>query len=256
VGTFVITLREGFEAALIVGLILAYLAKTGQRTQATAVWWGVAAAAATSVAIGGVLYLSAGELEGTSEQIYEGATMIFAAALVTWMAFWMRKQAATIGTHLREQVSESLRMGGGIGLATVAFIAVAREGLETALFLFASTENSSPVIAVAGGVFGLLAAVALGIAFYRGALKLDLGKFFTATSVLVIVFAAYLIYGGVHEFAEASGSELLEVAAPLAAVIYGCSLAWVYLRDQLRAWREREPAESAPAEPAPAESGA
>jgi high-affinity iron transporter len=255
-GTFVITLREGFEAALIVGLILAYLAKTGQRKQATAVWWGVAGAATTSVAIGGILYLSAGELEGTSEQVYEGATMIFAAALVTWMAFWMRKQAATIGIHLREQVSESLRMGGGIGLATVAFIAVAREGLETALFLFASTENSSPVIAVAGGVLGLLAAVALGVAFYRGALKLDLSKFFTATSVLVIVFAAYLIYGGVHEFAEASGSELLEVAAPLAAVIYGCSLAWVYLRDQLRAWRESDPDESVPAEPAPAESGA
>jgi high-affinity iron transporter len=257
VGTFVITLREGFEATLIVGLILAYLAKTGQREQATAVWWGVAAAAATSVAIGATLYLSAGELEGTSEQVYEGATMIFAAALVTWMAFWMRKQAAGIGSHLREQVSESLRTGGAIGLATVAFVAVAREGLETALFLFASTENSGPVVAVAGGVLGLVAAVGLGVAFYRGALKLDLSKFFTATSVLVIAFAAYLIYGGLHEFAEASGSEALEVAAPVGAVLFGCSLAWVYLRDQLRAWRSREPeGETAPeaAEPAPAEA--
>jgi high-affinity iron transporter len=257
VGTFVITLREGFEATLIVGLILAYLAKTGQREQATAVWWGVAAAAATSVAIGATLYLSAGELEGTSEQVYEGATMIFAAALVTWMAFWMRKQAATIGSHLREQVSQSLRTGGAIGLATVAFVAVAREGLETALFLFASTEKSGPVVAVAGGVLGLFAAVGLGVAFYRGALKLDLSKFFTATSVLVIAFAAYLLYGGLHEFAEASGSEALEVAAPLGAVLFGCSLAWVYLRDQLRAWRGREPDEgTAPGEPAPAESGA
>jgi high-affinity iron transporter len=257
VGTFVITLREGFEATLIVGLILAYLAKTGQREQATAVWWGVAAAAATSVAIGATLYLSAGELEGTSEQVYEGATMIFAAALVTWMAFWMRKQAAGIGSHLREQVSESLRTGGAIGLATVAFVAVAREGLETALFLFASTENSGPAVAVAGGVLGLVAAVGLGVAFYRGALKLDLSKFFTATSVLVIAFAAYLIYGGLHEFAEASGSEALEVAAPVGAVLFGCSLAWVYLRDQLRAWRSREPeGETAPeaAEPAPAEA--
>jgi high-affinity iron transporter len=257
VGTFVITLREGFEAALIVGLILAYLAKTGQRQQATAVWWGVGAAAITSVAIGGTLYLSAGELEGTSEQVYEGATMIFAAALVTWMAFWMRKQAATIGTHLREQVSESLRTGGGVGLATVAFIAVAREGLETALFLFASTENSSPVIAVAGVALGLVVAVGLGVAFYRGALKLDLSKFFTATSVLVIAFAAYLIYGGLHELGEASGSELLEVAAPIGAILYGCSLAWVYLRESLRAWRSSEPeGEAAPeaAEPAPAEA--
>ncbi len=249
-GTFVITLREGFEAALIVGLILAYLAKTGQREQATAVWWGVAAAAVTSAAIGGILFLSVGELEGTSEMVYEGTTMIFAAALVTWMAFWMRKQAATIGSHLREQVSESLRHGGAVGLATVAFIAVAREGLETALFLFASSKESGPALAVAGGVLGLLAAVALGVAFYRGALKLNLSKFFTATSVLVIAFAAYLIFGGLHEFGEASGSEALEVAAPVAAVLYGCSLAWVYLRESLRAWRRREPE----GEPAAAES--
>jgi high-affinity iron transporter len=245
VGTFAITLREGFEATLIVGLILAYLSKTGQREQAKAVWWGVAAAAAISIAVGAILFISVGELEGTSEMIYEGATMIFAAALVTWMAFWMRKQAATIGSHLREQVSESLRTGGAIGLATVAFVAVAREGLETALFLFASTENSGPVIAVAGGVLGLIAAVGLGVAFYRGALKLDLSKFFTATSLLVIAFAAYLVYGGIHEFSEASGSEGLEVVAPLAGLLYGCSLAWIYLRDSLRKWRR-----SAPAQPA------
>jgi high-affinity iron transporter len=240
VGTFVITLREGFEATLIVGLILAYLVKTGQREHAAAVWWGVAAAVLTSAAIGATLFLSVGELEGTSEMLYEGSAMIFAAAVVTWMAFWMRKQAATIGAHLREQVSESLRAGGAIGLASVAFIGVAREGLETALFLFASTENSGPVIAVAGGVLGLLAAVGLGVAFYRGALHLDLRRFFTVTSILVIAFAAYLIFGGLHEFGEATGSELLEVAAPLAAVLCGCSLAWVYLRDSLRAWRRPE----------------
>jgi high-affinity iron transporter len=239
-GTFVITLREGFEATLIVGLILAYLVKTGQREHTAAVWWGVAAAAVTSLAIGATLFLSVGELEGKSEMVYEGSAMILAAAVVTWMAFWMRKQAATIGAHLREQVSESLRSGGAIALASVAFIGVAREGLETALFLFASTENSGPVIAVAGGVLGLVAAVGLGVAFYRGALHLDLKKFFTATSVLVIAFAAYLVFGGVHELGEAAGSEVLEAAAPAAAVLYGCTLAWVYLRDSLRAWRGRE----------------
>jgi high-affinity iron transporter len=245
-GAFVITLREGFEATMIVGLILAYLSKTGQREQAAAVWWGVAAAILTSLAIGATLFLSVGELEGTSEMVYEGATMIFAAAVVTWMAFWMRKQAATIGAHLREQVSESLRTGGAIGLATVAFIAVAREGLETALFLFASTEDSGPVIAVAGGLLGLVAAVGLGLAFYRGALSLNLSKFFTATSVLVIAFAAYLVFGGIHELSEASGSELLEIAAPVTAAIYGCSLAWIYLREPLRSRRSQvpEPAES------------
>jgi high-affinity iron transporter len=257
-GTFVITLREGFEATLIVGLILAYLVKTGQRQHAAAVWWGVAAAVFTSLAIGATLFLSVGELEGKSEMVYEGSAMIFAAAVVTWMAFWMRKQAATIGAHLREQVSESLRRGGAIALASVAFVGVAREGLETALFLFASTESSGPVVAVAGGILGLVAAVGLGVAFYKGALRLDLKKFFTATSVLVIAFAAYLIFGGVHELSEAAGSEVLEAAAPIAAVLYGCILAWVYLRDSLRAWRRPEPETepSSPEEPAPARSQA
>jgi high-affinity iron transporter len=252
VGTFVITLREGFEATLIVGLILAYLAKTDQRDKTAAVWWGVAAAAITSAAIGAIFFLSVGELDGTGEKVYEGATMIFAAALVTWMAFWMRKQAATIGAHLREQVSESLRTAGALGLATVAFVAVAREGLETALFLFASTEDSGAAIAIAGGILGLGAAVGLGVAFYRGALRLNLSKFFTYTSVLVIAFAAYLIFAGLHEFSEAAGSELLEVVAPAAAVLYGCSLAWIYLRESLRKWRRPEPE----GESAPAESGA
>src|SRR3954453_20770970 len=100
-GTFVITLREGFEAALIVGLILAYLAKTGQREQATAVWWGVAAAALTSVAIGAILFLSVGELEGPGETVSEGATMISAPVLVTGLPFWMesrlRRSAPTSG---------------------------------------------------------------------------------------------------------------------------------------------------------------
>jgi high-affinity iron transporter len=230
-GAFAITLREGFEAALIVGLILAYLVKTGQQRHAPAVWWGVAAAAVTSVAIGAILFLSVGELEGTSEALYEGSAMILAAAVVTWMAFWMRKQAATIGAHLREQVNESLRTGSAFALASVAFIGTSREGLETALFLFASTEDSGPVVVVAGGLIGLTAAIALGIAFYRGALRLDLRKFFTVTSLLVIAFAAYLIYGGIHELGEAAGSEPLEMAGPFAALLYGAGFALLYLRD-------------------------
>lgn len=246
-GAFVITLREGFEAALIVGLILAYLMKTGQHRHAPAVWWGVAAAVVTSLAIGAILFLSAGELEGTSEALYEGSAMILAAAVVTWMAFWMRKQAATIGQHLREQVSESLRTGSSFALAAVAFIGTSREGLETALFLFASTEDSGPGVVIAGGLVGLAAAIALGIAFYRGALRLDLGKFFTVTSLLVIAFAAYLLYGGIHELGEAADSEALESAAPFAALLYGAGFASLYVRDSVvrrRAARSAEPSEA------------
>ena len=246
-GSFVITLREGFEAALIIGLILAYLTKTDQRERAVAIWWGVLAAVLVSFAVGAALFISGGELEGTGEAVYEGTAMIAAAAVVTWMAFWMRRQAATIGAHLREQVSESLRTGSAIALASVAFIGVGREGLETALFLFASTEDSGAAVSVAGGILGLLAAVALGIAFYRGALRLDLAKFFTATSVLVIAFAAYLIFGGLHELGEAAESEWLELAAPVAAVLYGGGFAALYLRDSIRS-RRRAPGDAATAE--------
>jgi high-affinity iron transporter len=229
-GTFVITLREGFEAALVVGLILAYLKKTDNLGQARSVWAGVAIAVVFSLAMGALLFLTIGELEGRAEQAYEGSAMILAAVVVTWMAFWMKKQARTIGSHLRERVSDSLRSGGGLALAAVAFIAVAREGLETGLFLFASTENSGPVLAISAALAGLAAAVGLGVAFYRGALRLDLRRFFLITGLLVIAFAAWLIYGGVHEFGELAGSELLETAAPLAAVGYALGLGWYYLR--------------------------
>ncbi len=234
-GAFVITLREGFEAALLTGLILAYLTKTGQRAEhARTVWLGVAAAAVFSAVLGGVLFASVGELHGDSEAYYESLAMIIAAGVVTWMVFWMRRQAATIGGHLRDQVSDSLRSGGGFALAGVAFVGVAREGIETALFLFAATGESGPVVTFAGAAAGLLAALALGVLFYRGALRLDLAKFFTVTSVLVIGFAAFLLFSAFHELGELSGSAALEVLAPLAALAYGGGFGVLYLRDAQR----------------------
>lgn len=256
-GSFFITLREGFEAALIVGLILAYLKKTGNlERHASTVWWGVVGGVAVSLLAGGILFASVGELEGTAEALYEGIAMLLAAAVVTWMVFWMRKQAATIGAHLRHQVGESLIAGGGIALAAVAFIGVAREGLETALFLYASTEDSGPVLAVSASLLGLVAAVVLGVLFYRGALRLDLRRFFIVTGVLVIAFASWLILGGVHELGEAAHNELLEEAAPFAALLYAAGFTVIYLRG-VRRPRDPgiEPATSpAPAAPAPSES--
>jgi high-affinity iron transporter len=244
-GSFVITLREGFEAALIVGLILAYLAKTGNKEEhGRTVWWGVALAILFSFAVGGVLFASVGELEGTTEELYEGTAMILAAGVVTWMVFWMRKQAATIGAHLRHQVGESLRSGGGIALAAVAFIGVGREGLETALFLFASTEEAGALVAILGAVLGLVAAIVLGVLFYRGALRLDLRRFFTVTSLLVIAFAGFLLYSALHEFGEVLESEALETAAPISALLYGAGFALLYLRDA-RKGPERPKAEPA-----------
>ena len=237
-GAFVITLREGFEAALIVSMILAYLAKTGSsRAHVRTVWLGVVAAIAFSLAMGGILFATVGEIEGRAEQVYEGIAMLIAAGVVTWMVFWMKKQAATIGEHLRSQIGDSLRVGGGFALAAVAFIGVAREGIETGLFLFASTEESGPVVAVTAAVLGLVAAVVLGVLFYRGALRLDLKQFFRITGVLVIVFAGWLIFNGLHEFGELAESEALEILAPVAALLYTGGLTWIYLRG-LRTRRE------------------
>ena len=247
-GAFVITLREGFEAALVVSLILAYLAKTGRLADhARTVWLGVGAGALASLLIGAILFVSAGELEGNSEALYEGTAMIIAAGVVTWMAFWMRKQAATIGGQLREQVSQSLRTGGGAALAFVAFVGVAREGVETALFLFASTGESGLAVTMIGGFAGLAGAVILGVLFYRGALRMNLSRFFLVTSVLVIAFAAFLIFGGIHEFGEVADSEFLEVAGIVAALLYGAGFAALYLRDARRAFaaRPKAPAEAA-----------
>jgi high-affinity iron transporter len=230
-GSFVITLREGFEAALIVGLIMAYLSKTGNlRAHGRAVWTGVALAIAASTLVGAILFASVGELEGTAEQLYEGMAMVVAAVVVTWMVFWMRKQAATIGSHLREQVGASLLAGGGLALAAVAFVGVAREGLETVLFLFASTGDDGLLVTLIGGTLGTLTAIGLGIAFYQGALRLDLKRFFTVTGVLVIGFAAWLLAGAVHELGEAAASELLEEAGPVVAAVYAVALVVIYLR--------------------------
>ncbi len=230
-GAFVIVLREAFEASLVLGLVFAFLSKTGQRERhGAAVWWGTALAVTLSVLMGALLFATVGELHGTAEQVYEGTAMLVAAAVLTWMVFWMRKQARTIGGALRTQVGDAVAAGGGMALALVAFVAVAREGFESALFLFVSVGDDGLVPTVVGGALGLAAAVALGIAFYRGSVKLDLRRFFLVTGLLVIAFAAYLIVGGLHELAEAGGGEALELAGPLLALLFAGVCGWLYVR--------------------------
>src|SRR5437764_11243236 len=163
-GAFVIVLREAFEASLVLGLVFAFLDKTGQRSRhGSAVWWGTGSAVVLSVGMGALLFATVGELHGSAEQLYDGTAMLVAASVLTWMVFWMRKQARTIGGALRAQVGDAVASGGGVALATVAFVAVAREGLETSLFLFVSVGDDGVVPTVVGGALGLAAAVALGI---------------------------------------------------------------------------------------------
>jgi high-affinity iron transporter len=197
-------LREGVEAALIVSIILAYLAKTGNRGAFGRIWLGAGSAIALSVVIGLVLFRTIGGLEAPAEQIFEGIAMLLAAAVVTWMLFWMRRTSANIKGELHAGIDRALRDGGVFGLALLAFTAVIREGVETALFLMgqataAGTQASSTLV---GAVVGLLAAGAIGYGLYRGARVLNLRTFFTWTGIALVFIAAGLLGHAIHEFVE------------------------------------------------------
>jgi len=229
-GAGIVMLREGFEASLIVGIVLAFMNRTGRRDGFAAVWAGTLAALTLSVAAGALLFVLGAELEGRAEASFEGATMLFAAGLLTWMIFWMRRQARTIKRELEAQIEDALAAGSALALALVAFVGVLREGVETAVFLFGTFEGSNVLLSSIGASVGLAAAVVLGYLFYRGALRLDLRRFFTATSVLLLVFAAWLLANGLHELAESGilpESEALLVAA--FAALAGPTL-YLYLR--------------------------
>ena len=201
-GAGVVMLREGFEASLIVGIVLAFLDRTGRRDGFGAVWMGAFAAIALSIAVGIGLFAVGAELEGTAEAVWEGGAMLAAATLLTWMIFWMRRQARTIRKDLEGQVQAALATGSSVALGVVAFIGVAREGVETSLFLFSSVEGSNAIVSLISAAVGLVAAVGLGYAFYRGSSRLDLRRFFTVTSALLLVVAGWLLAMGLHELAE------------------------------------------------------
>jgi high-affinity iron transporter len=230
-GAFIVVLREAFEACLVLSLIFAFLTKTGLKERhARAIWAGVAAAIATSVVAGAILFAALGEVEGTGQQIFEGIAMLVACAVLTWMVFWMRKQARTIGGHLRAQVGEAVAAGGGAALAAVAFVGVAREGLESALFLFVSVGDEGVLETLIGGALGLVAAIGAGMAFYRGSLKLDLRRFFQVTGLLIVALGAYLLFSGLHELGEAGGGETLELLGIIGGLVFAGAFGWLYLR--------------------------
>ena len=198
-------LREGVEAALIVSIILAYLAKTGNQRHFGPIWLGTTAAIGVSVVIGVLLFVTIGGFEEPAEQIFEGFAMMIAAGVVTWMLFWMRRTSANIRGELHASVDRALVDGGIFGLSVLAFTAVIREGIETALFLMgqataAGAEASSTLV---GAVLGLLLAVAIGYALYRGARVINLRTFFQWTGIALVFIAAGLLSYGVHEFVEA-----------------------------------------------------
>jgi high-affinity iron transporter len=215
--SFILTLREGIEAALIVSIILAYLRKLGRSDRVPLVWWGTLAAAALSVLVGAIVFTVAGEFEGRAAEIFEGLVSLVAVGFLTWMIFWMRRQAARIKSELHEKVDAAL-VGSGIGLATLAFAMVFREGIETALFLFgiakATAEGTGGAWGqVLGAALGLGTAVTLGYLLYRGGIRLNLRTFFRVTGGLLLVVAAGLLAYAVHEFQEAGYLGFLTGAA-------------------------------------------
>ncbi len=201
-------LREGVEGALIVSIVLAYLGRTGNARYASRIWLGVGGALALSVAIGAALFVTIGGLPSPYEQIFEGLTLLIAACVVTWMLFWMRRQAAGVSGELRAAVERVLGRGGAWGLTVLAFTAVIREGIETSLFLVGQVEvasrttNLGALSVLAGAVVGLAIAVAIGAGFYRGTRRIDLARFFRWTGVALVFIAAGLLSGAVHEFIE------------------------------------------------------
>ena len=200
---FLITLREGLEAALIVAIVMAYLRQLGRQDQFGWVAAGALAGVAVALGAGIAIYTAVGELEGRAEQLTEGIFALIAVAVLTWMIFWMRAQARTLGSALRERVDHALATGAVLGLASIAFVGVLREGLETALFLLAVVFDSGAGNTAVGAFGGLALAIVLGYGIYRGGQQINIRLFFQLTGGMIIVVAAGLFGKGIHELQEA-----------------------------------------------------
>jgi high-affinity iron transporter len=201
---FVTGLREGVEAALIVAIVLAYLARSGNGAQAAKVWLGAGLAAAVSVAAGYGIFQTVGSFEEPYEQYFEAGTLLVATVVVTWMLFWMRRQSMAIRGELHAKLDRVLSEGSAWGLAVLAFSAVIREGLETSVFLVGQTTSAAAAggSVVSGALIGLAAAVAIGWMFYTGSRRIDLRLFFRWTGIGLIFIAAGLASHAVHELIE------------------------------------------------------
>jgi high-affinity iron transporter len=217
--TFVIALREGIEAALIVSIVLAYLKQLGASDRARLVWWGTGVAVALSAAVGTGIFVAGAEFEGAAEEVFEGLVTFAAVGVLTWMIFWMRRQGSRIRSELHEKVDTAI-VSGGLALAGLAFFAVLREGIETALFLFAAAKGTAvegtavaPATQVTGAVIGLALAVVLGVLLYRGGIRMNLRSFFRVTGLILIVVAAGLFAYSLHELQEAGWLPVLEAHA-------------------------------------------
>ena len=205
-GNYLIGLREGLEASLVVVILIAYLVKSDRRELLPRIWAGVAAAIVVSMAFGALLTFGPRKLTFEAQEALGGILSIVAVGFVTWMVFWMARHARGLSGELRGKIDTAAEAGRA-SLAFVALLAVGREGLETALFIWSATESTgsdgSQGLQLVGALLGILTAVVMGYFFYKGVLKINLSKFFRYTGVILIVVAAGVLAYGVHDLQEA-----------------------------------------------------
>ncbi len=200
---YLIGLREGLEASLVIGILLAYLVRTERRDLVPSLWLGVGVAVAASLGFGALLTFGPSTLSFEAQEAIGGSLSILAVGLITWMIFWMARMARHLRAELHGRLDRAMAAGGR-AVTLVALLAVGREGLETALFLWAGAQAAgtglSPLV---GAALGLATAIVLGAAFYRGALRLDLRVFFTWTGLFLIVVSGGVLAYGIHDLQEA-----------------------------------------------------
>lgn len=203
-GAFLIGLREGLEAALVVGILVSYLTKLGRRDVLPRLWLGIGLAVGLAVAVGAVLTFGAYALTTQAQEIIGGVLSLLAVGLVTWMIFWMQKAARNLKRTLEGELDKALAVGSLWGIVIVGFVSVAREGIETALLLWSMVESAGAAPqALAGALLGLAISVCLGWLIARGMVRLNLGTFFTWTGGLLIIVAAGVLAYGLHDLQEA-----------------------------------------------------
>ncbi|MCU1651768.1 MAG: high-affinity iron transporter [Pseudonocardiales bacterium] len=280
--TFVIGLREGLEASLIVGIVAGFLGRQGRRDALRQVWLGVVAAVLICIVVGVVLEIISADLPQAEQEGLETVIGLFAVAMVTYMVMWMRKHSRDLKGELEGQAGAALARGSATALVVMAFLAVLREGFETAVFLLAAFQAStSPVLAGSGALIGVVLAVVLGYGIYKGGVRLNLSKFFRITGVVLVVVAAGLVMTAFHTAHEAGWvnfgqqrvadlSWLVLPGTPVSSLVTGVLgiqpypvlievVAWfVYLVPLMvyLLWPQGGPARRVPAEePSPASAG-